>query len=321
MRCLHCNKELSENDLYELKNQWHKRCVKEFFGTEELPRLDVTKEQLEQLVNDSVNKGLTVPGAQKKMSLHLETKDGSRLTIVNYPTGYILKPQADGFAYLPEYEFLGMLMSKETGIATAPFALIKLDSAYAYITKRIDRVIAGKKIEKYAMEDFCQLSEKLAEDKYRGSYEACGRVIARYSNYKGLDLAELFLRVVFSFVIGNSDLHLKNFSLIESAPGSRVFGLSKAYDILSVNVAYPADIEEMALSIAGKKNRIEKQDFLALAQNIGLDSVAANNIIEKVVTNKETYYNLCRGSYLPEKKQAEIMALITNRINKLWKSS
>ena len=106
------------------------------------------------------------------------------------------------------------------------------------------------------MEDFCQLSYRLTQDKYKGSYEQCGRIIKKYSATPGLDLSELFLRVVGSFVMGNSDMHLKNFSLKETEPGSRNFQLSKAYDMLPVNVIMPEDKEQLALTINGKKRNI-----------------------------------------------------------------
>lgn len=110
--------------------------------------------------------------------------------------------------------------------------LYKMNDEYAYITKRIDREISEKETKLYAMEDFCQLSYRLTQDKYKGSYEQCGRII-KCSATPGLDLSELFLRVVGSFVMGNSDMHLKNFSLKETEPGSRNFQLSKAYDSAS----------------------------------------------------------------------------------------
>lgn len=114
-------------------------------------------------------------------------------------------------------------MAAIVGIKTVPHALIKMNDQYAYITKRVDRSIEGDSIQMYAMEDFCQLSNRLTQDKYKGSYESCSKIIKRYSIYPGYDLSELFLRVVFSFVIGNSDMHLKNFSMRETQPGNREF--------------------------------------------------------------------------------------------------
>lgn len=125
---------------------------------------------------------------------------------------------------MPEFENFAMVAAKIAGIKTVPNALIINDNKYAYITKRVDRNIKTSKDAKlYAMEDFCQLAERLTADKYKGSYEQCGRIIKRYSSRPGLDLSELFIRILFSFIIGNSNMHLKNFSLIESAAGSREY--------------------------------------------------------------------------------------------------
>lgn len=212
MKCLCCGKTINQNAAEsEKKWQWHKKCVVNFFHTKEMPVLDITKEQLEFLVNETVNEGLTVPGVQKKLSLHLSSDIDARLTIVDYPTGYILKPQTEEFENMPEFEDLAMRLAEIMGIQTVPHALIKMNGEYAYITKRIDREITEKEIKLYAMEDFCQLSCRLTQDKYKGSYEQCGRIIKKYSTTPGLDMSELFLRVLGSFVMGNSDMHLKNF--------------------------------------------------------------------------------------------------------------
>ena len=261
MKCLFCGKEILNSASTSEKDWcWHKKCVKNFFHTKEMPRLDVTKEQLEKLASETVNEGLTIPGVQKKLSLHLSSDTDARLTIVNYPTGYILKPQTDEFKNMPEFEDLAMRMAEILGIQTVPHALIKMNGEYAYITKRIDREITEKEIRMFAMEDFCQLSNRLTQDKYRGSYENCGKIIKRYSDTPGLDLAEMYLRVLGSFVMGNSDMHLKNFSLKETEPGNRIFRLSEAYDMLPVNVIMPEDQEQLALTINGKKEIYTKRN-------------------------------------------------------------
>ena len=224
MKCLCCGKSIKESDsVEERKASWHRKCIKKFFGSGVMPKLDISEAELDKLANAAVNKGLTVPGVQKKLSLHLSQEQEARLTIVDYPTGYILKPQTELYPLLPEFEDLAMRMAAIVGIKTVPHALIKMNDQYAYITKRVDRSIEGDSIQMYAMEDFCQLSNRLTQDKYKGSYESCSKIIKRYSIYPGYDLSELFLRVVFSFVIGNSDMHLKNFSMRETQPGNREF--------------------------------------------------------------------------------------------------
>lgn len=314
-RCLCCGKPLRT----ETAVDWHSSCIKSFFGTSKMPDIDVSKELLYQLVIDSTNKGYTVPGVQKKLSLHL-TRDGEtpRLTLVNYPTGYILKPQTENYTALPEMEYLVMQMAQATGIKTVPYALVRLSSqenTFAYITKRIDR-IDGKML---AMEDFCQLEERLTEDKYRGSYERCGKVILRYSKTSGFDVTELFLRIVFSFAVGNSDMHLKNFSLIETEQGSAQYVLSPAYDMLSTNVVIPADKEQLALTLNGKKQNIRRKDFIIFATGLGMPERSAEKMIDKIVKLKSKYISMCRESYMPEQMKNSLEGLIEERIAVLEK--
>ena len=232
------------------------------------------------------------------MSLHLFSQDNdNRLILIDYPSGYILKPQTPEFKYLPEYEYLAMSLARKIGIQVAPFALIKNGDNLAYITRRIDRTF--KTEEKLAMEDFCQLAEKLTEDKYMGSYESCAKIIKRYSSRYMLDVSELFTQVLFAFIVGNSDLHLKNFSLIELTPGSREFKLSQAYDILPVKVILPDDQEQLALSLHGKKNKIKLEDFLAFADAIELGQPTAQRIINKVISDIPALKQICQHSFLP----------------------
>ena len=308
-RCLCCGKPLRTENEYG----WHASCVKAFFGTTKFPDIDVSKEVLNQIAIDNTNKGFTVPGVQKKLSLHLSDEDTPRLTLVNYPTGYILKPQTDEYIALPEMEYLIMQMAETSGIKTVPYALLRLpsqDNSYAYITKRIDRT-NGKML---AMEDFCQLDGRLTEEKYRGSYERCGKIISEYSELKGLDHTELFIRIVFSFAVGNSDMHLKNFSLIETAENSNKYILSAAYDMLSTNVVIPTDKEELALTINGKKQNIRRKDFIKFAETIGIAEKTADKMIEKIVKLKDKYIAMCRESYMPDDMKETLENLIENRI-------
>ena len=313
-RCLCCGKELRT----ETAHGWHTACVKAFFGTTKFPDIDVSKDVLNQIAIDNTSKGFTVPGVQKKLSLHLSREDTPRLTLVNYPTGYILKPQTDEYAALPEMEYLVMQMAEVSGIKTVPHALLRLPSqenAFAYITKRIDRADG----QMLAMEDFCQLDGRLTEDKYRGSYERCGKIIKTHSMNDGLDLAQLFFRVVFSFAVGNSDMHLKNFSLIETEESSGVYVLSAAYDMLSTNVVIPSDKEELALTINGKKQNICRKDFLVFADTIGIPERSAEKMIEKIVKLKDKYISMCRDSYMPEQMRESLENLIEQRIAVLTK--
>lgn len=310
MNCLCCGKPLRTPD----ETGWHKSCIKRFFGTANLPEIEIDDRTLNLLAAETTNRGFTVPGVQKKLSLHLVSDSSKpRLTLVNYPTGYILKPQVAEFEALPESEQLIMTMADMAGISTVPHALIKEKEKIAYITKRVDRKIKNNKIEMLAMEDFCQLDLRLTEDKYRGSYERCAKIIRQYSSRVGIDMAEFFVRIVFCFIVGNSDMHLKNFSLIETAEGSGEYVLSPAYDLLPVNANMPSDKEQFALAMNGKKMNIRKGDFFKFADSCGITRQTAERIIASLVKLTPKWLEMCDESLLPTQLKDRLMKIITER--------
>lgn len=310
MNCLCCGKPLRTPD----ETGWHKACIKRFFGTTKLPEIEIDDKTLNLLATETTNKGFTVPGVQKKLSLHLVSDSRKpRLTLVNYPTGYILKPQVAEFEALPESEQLIMTMADMAGISTVPHALIKGNAGLAYITKRVDRNLTDDKIEMLAMEDFCQLDLRLTEDKYRGSYERCAKIIKQYSSRVGIDMAEFYIRLVFCFIVGNSDMHLKNFSLIETAEGSGEYVLSPAYDLLPVNANMPADKEQFALAMNGKKMNIRKGDFLKFADTCGITRQTAEKLIENLVKLTPKWIAMCEKSLLPDELKDRLKKIITER--------
>lgn len=310
MNCLCCGKPLRTPD----ETGWHKACIKRFFGTTKLPEIEIDDKTLNLLATETTNKGFTVPGVQKKLSLHLVSDSRKpRLTLVNYPTGYILKPQVAEFEALPESEQLIMTMADMAGISTVPHALIKGDAGLAYITKRVDRNLTDDKIEMLAMEDFCQLDLRLTEDKYRGSYERCAKIIKQYSSRVGIDMAEFYIRLVFCFIVGNSDMHLKNFSLIETAEGSGEYVLSPAYDLLPVNANMPADKEQFALAMNGKKMNIRKGDFLKFADTCGIARQTAEKLIENLVKLTPKWIAMCEKSLLTDKLKDRLKKIIIER--------
>ena len=310
MNCLCCGKPLRTPD----ETGWHKACIKRFFGTTKLPEIEIDDKTLNLLATETTNKGFTVPGVQKKLSLHLVSDSRKpRLTLVNYPTGYILKPQVAEFEALPESEQLIMTMADMAGISTVPHALIKGNAGLAYITKRVDRNLTDGKIEMLAMEDFCQLDLRLTEDKYRGSYERCAKIIKQYSSRVGIDMAEFYIRLVFCFIVGNSDMHLKNFSLIETAEGSGEYVLSPAYDLLPVNANMPADKEQFALAMNGKKMNIRKGDFLKFADTCGITRQTAEKLIENLVKLTPKWLAMCENSLLPDELKDRLKKIIIER--------
>lgn len=315
MNCLCCGKPLPAS---AIDTGWHRACIKRFFGTREVPVLDLSDSALQLLATESIHKGYTVPGVQKKLSLHLTAEGKPRLTLMSYPTGYILKPQTKEYEALPEAEMLVMSMAEVCGIATVPHALVRTGDTVAYITKRVDRVIEpGVSVRMLAMEDFCQLDLRLTQDKYRGSCERCAKIIGRYSIRIGLDLSELFLRLAFSYLTGNSDMHLKNFSLLETAEGSGQYVLSPAYDLLPVNIILPADTEELALTLNGKKRNLRRKDFLLFAEACGLGEKPAEKMLKKLLSLQPRLAAMIGESLLPPNLKADFLALLRRRADAL----
>lgn len=310
MNCLCCGKPLRVPS----ECGWHTACIKNFFGTTKLPEIEIDNKTLNLLATETTNKGFTVPGVQKKLSLHLVSDNSKpRLTLVNYPTGYILKPQVSEFEALPESEQLIMTMADMAGISTVPHALIKGNTGLAYITKRVDRIFVNEKTEMLAMEDFCQLDLRLTEDKYRGSYERCAKIIKKYSSRVGIDISEFYIRLVFCFIVGNSDMHLKNFSLIETAEGSGEYVLSPAYDLLPVNANMPSDKEQFALAMNGKKMNIRKGDFLKFADTCGITRPTAEKIIRNLLKFTPKWLSMCDDSLLPDELKGRLKMILVER--------
>lgn len=253
--------------------EYHSACSKKFFGTTQVPVLELDQEKLNQLAQITVNKRLALTGVQPKISLSLNGEQGNkRLTLVGLWGDYILKPQSTDFAFIPEVEDLTMHLAKLFRVETAEHALIKTSAGkIAYITKRFDRV-KGKKIH---VEDLCQLSELLTEQKYKSSYERVGKIIKQYATNSGLDVIKYFRLVLFSFLTGNNDMHLKNFSLMHTDKGIL---FSPAYDLLNVNLIYPDDKEDLALTLGGRKRKIKRSDFDQFATSLGLSEIVRDNV-------------------------------------------
>jgi len=287
--CLYCYQPLSEPE-----QDFHVKCCKKFFGTPMPPILHLTPDDLREMARRLIIRSVAVTGVQPKLSLDLERVDAqtSRLTVVGLWGNYILKPPTDHFEALPENEDLTMKLAALCGIKTAEHTLIRLQSGkLAYLTKRFDR----QKDKKIHIEDLCQLTETLTEHKYRGSIEKVGKTIRTYATNKGLDALALFELVVFCFLTGNADMHLKNFSLIRFDDGE--VALSPAYDLVSTKLAMPEDLEESALTINGKKNRLKRADFDELAAKLGIPAKSSERVYAKFVKKQTAMLELIGQSF------------------------
>lgn len=310
-RCLYCY-NLLETD----GPDFHPACSKKIFGKPVAPELPYSDKELAELGLRIIQSHTAVTGAQVKVSLGLEKGDDSktpmRLTIVGLLGLYILKPQTRLFRNLPEVEDASMHLAEICQIATVPHSLIKMKSGnLAYITRRIDRE-NGNKIH---MEDMCQLTERLTEHKYQGSHEQIGQVIAHYSSNPGLDLVNYYEQLLFAFLTGNADMHLKNYSLIDQ-PGIG-YTLSPAYDLVSTALVMPSDKEELALNLNGKKKNLKRKDFIAAMSGNGIPEKTQQNTLNKLAAAIPSMLELISKSFLSVEMQHKYSRIIESRARQL----
>ena len=293
---------------------YHAACAKRFFGKQGIPSLPYSQADLQELAKQVVRSQSAVTGVQAKLSMDImHTAQTARLTIVETGGKYILKPQTLQYPFLPENEDLTMHLAEIVKIDVVPHTLFHFDNGeYCYLTKRIDR---GKKGIKIPMEDMCQLTEHLTERKYKSSYEQIAKAIRKYSAAPGLDLTKFWTIVIFSWVVGNSDMHLKNFSLY--APNETDYILTPAYDLLNTLLVIPEDAEELALTLNGKKSRLNRHDFELAMLSSGLNEKVISNIFNRFERITPQWESCVRSSFLPTNLQDTYWSLIQQRMAQL----
>jgi serine/threonine-protein kinase HipA len=307
-KCLFCYKDLKEG-----QRDFHPECAKKFFGTKDVPVLDYKLEDLDELAAQIIQAQTSLTGVQPKLSLNLDKHEGScRLTIVGLWGNYIFKPQTKQFGQLPENEDLTMHLAEIVKIRTVPHTLIRMaDGSLGYITTRIDRTMDGQKID---MEDMCQLTLHPTEYKYNGSYEQVAKNIVKYCNMPKLDLVNYMQLLLFCFITGNNDMHLKNFSLYSPKDS---YQLTPAYDLLNVSIANPKDKEELALTLNGRKSNIRLSDFMQSAETMGIEEKVMFRLIEQMQKAVPQWMKLIERSFLSSENQERYKTLITERLERL----
>lgn len=307
-KCLYCYQELEEG-----QRDFHPHCARKFFGTPEVPLLEYRHEDLDRLAEQVIRSQTSLTGVQPKLSLNLSKHEGcSRLTIVGLWGDYIFKPQTENYPLLPENEDLTMHLAEAAKISVVPHCLIRLaDGRLGYITKRIDRSIEGKKID---MEDLCQLTLHPTEYKYKGSHEQIAKTIAQYSSVPKLDLTNYMQLLLFCFVTGNNDMHLKNFSLYRP---SDYYQLTPVYDLLNVAIVNPQDNEELALPLCGRKTKLRLGDFVNAAKAMGLDENVVLRLVTALHKALPKWQTLIRNSFLSDNLKDLYEELVVSRLSRL----
>jgi serine/threonine-protein kinase HipA len=313
-RCLYCYKSLDANSV----GDFHESCSMTFFDVKQQPLFEHSLTQMAELAKNVVERSVAVPGVQPKLSLSIVNdtiQDGNkgRLTVVGALGGnYIFKPPSNQFAEMPENEHLTMRIAESFGIKTVKSSLIRLQSGeLSYITKRIDRTDTGEKIH---MLDMFQITE--AFDKYKSSMEKIGKALNDYSDNTLLNKLNFFELAIFSFITGNNDMHLKNFSMIHIAD---TWTLAPAYDLLNVAIVNPEDTEELALTLEGKKKKLKWEHFERLGRNLELNDKQINGVIKRFQKNKPKALKWIDNSFLSSDYKQKYKTLLEERYLILFK--
>jgi serine/threonine-protein kinase HipA len=310
-RCLICYDLLKD----EHNHVYHNTCMEKKFGKEIFPLVQLDQELIDELALNNINESKSITGVQKKISLDLNedmttaTKT-HRLTITNLWGRYIFKPPSQA-PHLPENEHLCILLAESLGIQVEKAALIPMnDGKIGLIARRFDR---GDKNEEYHQEDFCQILERSSNLKYTGSYQQIGKILKNAATSPGNDCYRLLELVIFNFIIGNVDAHLKNFSLCyENVNGANI-SLSPAYDILSTDL-FIADDEQTALAINAKKNKLKLDDFKQLAEALGVNEKVFKNIIQSLNKIQPRWSHLIDNSFLTSDKKRQFKEMIKHKL-------
>lgn len=304
-RCLICGRTCP-------KGEYHAACAKSLFGSESAPSFTYSTDDLNRLAKNLIFARVSVPGVQAKLSLHLERSaaGADRLTLVGLDGDYILKLPTSTYPELPESEHFAMSLANRCGIATAAFGLVRLASGErAYLTRRMDRERGVK-----AMEDFCQLTERPTEKKYFGSYEQIGRLIRQHAAFGGVDALRFFEEVLFCYLTGNNDMHLKNFSLLRESDGA--WNLSPAYDLVPVQILLPSDVEELALNLNGKKRHLKANDFVCFAESLRLNETQCSRAVSRLARAiDESLEEALSASFLSEGFKSSFRKLLVERLS------
>ena len=274
-----------------------------------MPELEINKHLLKKMAAKTINQRIALTGVQPKLSLTLEkkTQKDIRLTLVGLWGEYILKPQHEKIPFMPETEDLTMHLAALFGIEVCNHSLLRAkDKSLVYIAKRFDRI----KGEKIHMEDFCQLSEFLTENKYKGSYEKVGQLILKYCTNSGLDVLKYFELLLFSYLSGNNDMHLKNFSLLYK---EKEIVFSPAYDLINVNLVHPQDKEELALMLCGKKSNIRLKNFDDLGKLLEIPEKVLQNTYHKYHSAEVEVQSLIKSSFLPNDLKEQYWKIWKNK--------
>lgn len=301
-RCLCCEQPLEEEGRY------HPKCLKALWGKPIVPKIGFAAKDLPEKVTTSADH-MSISGVQAKALVRLN-KNSSELEFAPTGSTHILKPEPNEYPGLPAMENVGMIMAETLGMNVPPHGLFPMaDGRLCYIVKRFDRTEDGGKIQSETMYQLLG-----STDKYKGSLEAVGKAIRAHAENVGLDTIDFFERVLLCFLIGNGDMHLKNWALL--IPGKKP-SLAPVYDFVSSRVYFKKE-SDSALMINAKNNKLKRSDFDSLANYLKIDPKAAANSFEKMRGAKEKLRELAIFSELNPSMRQEFEDVMAERYRRLF---
>ena len=288
------------------EGDYHPRCTRRLFGTRLPPvTIDINLAKLHTVGLAMVGR-TSLSGVQRKISVSLSS-DRQTLQVALGRSPYILKPQSAAYPQLPENELLTMRLAEVFGVEIPDCGLVHLtDRSFAYLVRRFDRLADGTKLRQ---EDFCQLAVKPAKEKYDGSAELCARLVKHYADEPLIELLKLYRLQLVSWLTGNGDMHLKNFSLLAGADG--LHRLSPAYDLVCTRLVIPDDA--LALPVAGKNDGLKRTDCVQYGRYCGLRPRVIERVLGEVVGSLEEAQSLIAHAFLTDEAKAAYSVLLRAR--------
>ncbi len=301
-RCLCCEQPL------EGKSRYHTKCLRMLWGKALTPKIPFAAKDLPEKVTSSADH-MSISGVQAKALVRLN-KDSGVLEFAPTGSTHILKPEPNEYPDLPALENVCMVMAEAIGMNVPPHGLFPMaDGRLCYIIKRFDRAEDGGKIQSETMYQLLG-----STDKYEGSLESIGKAIRAHAENVGLDTIDFFERVLFCFLIGNGDMHMKNWAfLIRDMKPS----LAPVYDLVSSKVYFKRE-EDSALMIGAKKNKLKHSDFEEFAAYLKIDAKAAANSLEKMKKAQEKFRELAINSELNPSKRQGLENVLAERFKRLF---
>lgn len=290
---------------------YHAECLQVLFGSSAVaPRVREASRELTEGPFVEVGRG-SISGAQPKM-LVSRSDDGRFLELTGRGGLYILKPQTASFRALPENEHAVMTIARKMGLEVPPCGLVRLgDGGWGYVVRRFDRSADGGR--RAMQEDFCALAGLSADQKYQGSIELCVRLLRAHVEPRELpdQVGRLFRQVLFSWWIGNGDLHLKNLSLTRGPEG--LVRLTPAYDLVSTELVIEGD--DFALTLGGKRSRFKRADWLGFARYAGVQGAEVE--LARLCEGEAAARSIIDRSFLPADMKERLAVLLAQRSGQL----